>query len=269
MHPLVSVNWLIKNLDNPKLVLLEAGIDVGSYYQKKGIKGRRYFDLKGRFQDPISLLPNTIPNPNDFEENARLLGINKDSIIVVYDTQGIYFSPRVWYLFRIMGHKEVAVLDGGLPEWLRQNLPLEEITKKSQSKGSFTANFQKDLLRSYAAIAENVTSKKELLIDARSEGRFKGTEEEPRKGLRSGNIPNSFNLPYTKVLQDGKYKSIKEIKPLFTKFESKGKPLVFTCGSGITACIIMLAAELVNNTPKSVFDGSWTEWASKKANGNL
>lgn len=268
MHPLVTVNWLLKNLDNPKLVLLEAGIDEGSYDQKKGIKGRRYFDLKGRFRDPISILPNTLPNPNDFEENARQLGINKDSVIVVYDTRGIYFSPRVWYLFRVMGHKEVAVLDGGLPEWLRQNLPLEEITKKSQRKGSFTADFQKDLLRSYAAISDNVTSKKELLIDARSEGRFNGTEEEPRKGLRSGNIPNSFNLPYTTVLQDGKYKSVKEIKLLFSKFESEDKPLVFSCGSGITACIIMLAAELVNNIPKSVFDGSWTEWASNEAKGN-
>ncbi|MGB5171068.1 MAG: sulfurtransferase [Eudoraea sp.] len=268
MTPLISVTWLHQNLGNPKLVILEAGIDIEDYQNNRSIHGTRYFDLKNTFRDLSNPLPNTLPNPEEFQKNVRLLCVNKDSIIVVYDRKGIYFSPRVWWLFNVMGHSNIAILDGGLPAWVNQGFTIEDPSEKKYKIGSFTANFQKNLVRYYPTVLENTETQNEILIDVRSRGRFNGTEKEPRKGLRSGNIPHSINLPYTEVLSNGKYKSLEEIKSLLSKAELLNKPFIFSCGSGITACIIMLAAELVSSTPKSVYDGSWTEWVLKESKSN-
>ncbi|MCL4109520.1 UNVERIFIED_CONTAM: hypothetical protein GTU68_038915 [Idotea baltica] len=192
-----------------------------------------------------------------FQQEARLLGVNNESTIIIYDNMGIYSSPRVWYMFKSMGHENVHVLDGGLPAWIKEENDVEKIKEETYDIGNFTAVFDKGSTRSTFDILQNIDTRKAQLIDARSEGRFNGTAPEPRAELKSGHIKGSLNIPFTKVLSEGKYKSKEELKDLF----NPDKPMIFTCGSGLTACIVLLGAEIANDSPKSVYDGSWTEWA--------
>ncbi|MGZ9735745.1 sulfurtransferase [Flavobacterium sp. GNP002] len=263
-EPIVSVAWLQANLKDPSLIILDASLKENQSNLKTDleniqIKGARYFDIKHTFSDTTnSSLPNTLPSTNQFEIEAKKLGINKDSTIVVYDNLGIYSSPRAWWLFKIMGHQNVAVLDGGLPEWIKQDYPIEEITENPiYTVGNFKAEFNPELVKSKEQILENIQTKDAILIDARAENRFKGIGDEPRPGLRSGHIPGSINMPYTQLLQNGKFLPKEE---LATILKITDKPLIFTCGSGVTACIDLIAYELIGKNPKSVYDGSWTEW---------
>jgi len=199
-----------------------------------------------------------MPSEKKFQEGARSLGINSDSLIVIYDNLGIYTSARVWYMFRSMGHEEVYVLDGGLPEWILKGYTTEVVKKSRSATGNFVAHFDDKAFCNIDLIRENIVSERYELIDARSAGRFQGTAPEPRVELESGNIKGSVNLPYTEVLSNGKFKSPRELASFF----SKKKAIIFSCGSGITACIILLASEIASvNTEKCIFDGSWTEWA--------
>ncbi len=203
-------------------------------------------------------MPNTLPKPEDFAAEARKLGINKNSKIVVYDTKGIYSSPRAWYLFKSMGHENVWVLDGGLPEWIKENLPTEVVSENNYTEGNFEANFNAEMFKNKEQILENISSKKAVVIDARSSDRFHAETEEPREGLRSGHIPGAINLPFSKVLKDGKFLPKEELEKIIPNID---QPLYFSCGSGITACIDLIAYELVSSTvPKAIYDGSWTEW---------
>lgn len=254
--PIVSVNWLKENLQDPELIILDAVLDIPPHDLQ--IVGARTFDIKNKFSDISNPLPNTLPKPENFAAEARKLGINKNSKIVVYDTKGIYSSPRAWYLFKSMGHEKVWVLDGGLPEWIKANLPTEIITTQPYSEGNFEANFNPEMFKNKEQILENINSKKAVVIDARSSDRFHAETEEPREGLRSGHIPNAINLPFAKVLKDGKYVSKEELEKILPK---TNQPLYFSCGSGITACIDLIAYELISsNNPKAIYDGSWTEW---------
>lgn len=274
MQNLVSAEWLYQNLSNENIFILDASqkdnkAGLKPKFENLQIKNAHFFDLK-KFSDAKSSLPSMLPSESYFEENCRKLGINKNSQIIVYDNLGVHTSPRVWWMFKAMGHENVAVLDGGLDAWVNNGYETEainiEITteneQESQLEGDFKANFQPQYVRNIEGIKTNIETKKEYVLDARSVGRFNGTEEEPRKGLKSGSIPNSFNLPFENVLQDRKYKSKEELKVIFERLNLQDKPVVFSCGSGITACIILLAAELVfPNQQKSIYDGSWTEWA--------
>ena len=262
-QPIVSVAWLHINLINPNLIILDASFkenqaNIKTDLENIQIKNARFFDIKNTFSDTTNSLPNTIPSTKQFELEARKLGINKNSIVVIYDNLGIYSGPRAYWLFKIMGHQNVAILDGGLPEWISQQFPVEAIPENSNySIGNFEAKFNPELIKSKEQILENIQTKEAVLIDARAETRFKGIGDEPRPGLRSGHIPGSINVPYSQLLQNGKFlpkeELIKVLKP-------ENKPLIFTCGSGITACIDLIAYELIGTNPKSVYDGSWTEW---------
>lgn len=262
MKSLVSVNWLKEHMEDTNLVLLEVGI--GEEKTVPRIKGSKYVNLKENFCDLDNPLPNSLPQVANFEKGAQNLGVHQKSVVIVYDRDGVYFSPRLWWLFKVMGHDQVAVLNGGLKEWQKAAYPLELGKIADNKKGNFKAKFQKRLFRNYTEVAKNVTLQKELLIDARSRGRFNGLEEEPRKGLRSGSIPNSENLPYTEVLEEGKFKSTDDLKNIFEPFEAASDSYIFSCGSGVTACILFLAAAMVSNKQMSVFDGSWTEWVTKE-----
>ena len=268
-NTIVSVKWLHENLNDPDLIILDASQtktihNTTSKFQRLQIKNARFFDIKNSFSRKDTELPNMLQNPKEFEQACRKIGINKSSKIVVYDNLGIYTSPRVWWLFKTMGHNTVAVLNGGLPAWHQEGFRLEPILKNTYSLGDFEATFHPELVKDIEAIKTNITAKTALVIDARSEGRFNGTVPDPRPDLKSGHIPNSINLPYTEVLENGKFKSEKTLKSIFSELKIEDNPLTFTCGSGITACIIMLASELVSNNQKAVYDGSWTEWASAK-----
>jgi thiosulfate/3-mercaptopyruvate sulfurtransferase len=261
-NPIVSTAWLQSQLSNPDIIILEARLEQNqSNLENQNpdlqIKGARLFDIKNIFSDTSNPLPNTFPSTEQFTAEAQKLGINKNSIIVVYDTLGIYSSPRAWWMFKAMGHSDVFVLNGGLPEWIKEDLPTEKQRQSTYSKGNFEGVFQSDLIKNKEQILENITTKEAVLMDARSSDRFYATQEEPRPGMRSGHIPGSINLPFTELQRDGKYKSETELAAILNLND---QPLYFTCGSGITACIVLLACELISDNPKAVYDGSWTEW---------
>jgi thiosulfate/3-mercaptopyruvate sulfurtransferase len=255
-NPIVSAAWLQEHLNDSNLIVLEARLEQNPDLQ---IKGARLFDIKNNFSDTSNPLPNTFPSKEKFTSEAQKLGINSNSTIVVYDATGIYSSPRAWWMFKAMGHPNVFVLDGGLPEWIKEGFPVEKQQQTTYSKGNFVAKFQPELIKNKEQIQENISTKEAVLMDARSADRFHATLEEPRAGLRSGHIPGSINTPFTELQQDGKYKSTEELKEIL---KLNDQPLFFTCGSGITACIVLLATELISDNPKAVYDGSWTEWGS-------
>lgn len=263
--PLVSVKWLSENLDNPKLVILNATIpkvtDIITRYEEKQITNARFFHIKKVFSDTSSHLPNTFPSTEQFHNEAQKLGINNDSFIVVYDDHGIYSSPRAWWLFKSFGHSNVAVLDGGLPAWQSENLALENPKPYTGPSGNFKAQYQNGSIKSFNEVLATLTTGHIKILDARSQERFRGSIPEPREGLRSGHIPNSKNLPYSELLNDGKMVSKDALIEKFKDYQNK--ELIFSCGSGITACILALGAEAAGLKSLSVYDGSWTEWGSR------
>ena len=265
LNPLVTVHWLSENLDIPNLIILDASVKnnvsgLKATFPDLQIKGARHFDMETVFFDKKNPIPNMMPSPEVFTSECQKLGIHKNSIIVVYDNLGIYTSPRAWWMFKAMGHPYISVLDGGLGAWKRAGLPCEETIEKKFKRGDFEAHYQVDLVRDSNYILNNLNSDELKILDARSEQRFKGSIPEPREHMASGHIPNSLNLPYNKVLKNGKMKSKSELKKVFSKFNNEDEELIFSCGSGVTACIILLASELVISNKKSLYDGSWSEW---------
>ena len=269
LNETISVQWLNEHLNDRNLVVLDASLKTtaGSKIPEihlKTIPGARYFDLKNLFSDTHSPFPNTLPTEKQFELECQKLGIQRNSKIVVFDTLGIYSSPRVWWLFKVMGHQQISVLNGGFPEWLRKGYPTEITTKTNYKSGNFKATINTKSIKSYQEVLENVQMKAFSIVDARSEGRFNGTEHEPRKHLKSGHIPNSINIPYVDVLENGKFKSELELKKIVENKLPKDSTIVFSCGSGLTACIVMLACEMVSQKGIAIYDGSWTEWAESQ-----
>ena len=266
MKKIVSAGWLYKHLNDINLIILDASLGstidgTQTDLNEKTIPNSRYFDLKVNFSDVDAAFPNTLPTVAHFEAECQKLGINTDSKIVVFDNLGVYSSPRVWWMFKAMGHRKVYVLDGGLPEWNAQGFEVEERKSANWETGNFKATLQQELVVSYDEVVANTENPSFIIVDARSEGRFNGTEPEPRKQLQSGSIPHSVNIPYTEVLENGKFKSKGALQEVFDDTVEQDTDLVFSCGSGLTACIIMLASEIAGQKSKRVYDGSWTEWA--------
>lgn len=268
MKEIVSAKWLHQRLQQPKLVVLEA------YLTPKANKNpltqpfytiphTQLFDLSNVFLDKSSTYPNTLPQPKIFEAECRKLGIAKNSKIVIFDRDDIYGSPRVWWLFKIMGRQKVSVLNGALPNWVAKGYPTVTQYSQAQGYGNFKAHYQKDLLVGFAQISLNTNKQSFLLVDARAKGRFNGTLKEPREDLKSGHIKNWVNLPYKDLLVHGKYKPKRQLMALFKEKCGSNTALVFSCGSGITACIVLLASRLVFSISLKLFDGSWTEWAQR------
>ncbi|WGD34483.1 sulfurtransferase [Olleya sp. YS] len=260
---LVSVNWLKHHLNDDNLIVLDASIpkvtDKTSKLSELQIPNARFFDIKNKFSDTKARFPNTIPSEIQFEKSAQELGINNDSIIVVYDHLGIYSSPRAWWLFKTFGHQNIAVLDGGLPEWINHGFSTVKKESKSFDLGYFKAKYNPNNVVYFESIDMIAQDPNFKIIDARSNDRFKCLIPEPREGLRSGTISNSINLPFETILNDIKLKSTQELKIIFNALAKPNQHLVFSCGSGITASILSLAATIVGYN-NSVYDGSWTEY---------
>lgn len=265
-HPTVSVEWLFNNLNADNLVILDGSIkkvvNPSSDASEVQIPNTRFFDLKEAFSDASAPFPTTFPSEAQFTKEAQKLGINADSAIVVYDDKGIYSSARVWWLFKAMGHDNVAVLDGGLPEWIKLGYKTEIKKEKPLEKGNFAATYKPELMKFFDDVKEASENKSHLIMDARSETRFKSLEAEPRVGLRMGTIPNSVNLPYEDLLNENKLIPQRDIESKFRKLAKKDDALIFSCGSGITACVLALGATMSGYENISVYDGSWTEWGS-------
>ncbi len=267
---LVSNQWLNDNLNHPDLIVLDATIaKVGSKAGQENktdlvIDGSLFFDLKNIFKNLKNDLPNTFPTPEYFQEAAQNLGLNSDSCIVVYDKEGIYSSARAWWLFKAMGHENVAVLNGGFPAWQKSGFPTKEDYKQLGTKGSFKANLQPEMITYTEDVLKNIALKEYLVLDARSAGRFDASEPEPRVNLRGGHIPGSKSLPHKRLVKNGFMLEKRELETLFSSLAQEQEKLIFSCGSGITACILALGAELAGIKQTQVYDGSWTEWALRE-----
>lgn len=268
--PLITTQQLLERLNNQKLVLLDA-----SYYmpamQRDGVaewKSRRignaqHFDFDQTICEQGAEYPHTMPSVEQFEQNVQALGVNSDSLIVVYDGMGMFASPRVWWMFRSMGHENVAVLDGGLPAWEAAGLPLQTTSVEAVQPGNFVANYQADRFSDAETVLMALQDNAIRVLDARSPGRFDGSEAEPRAGLRGGHMPGAKNLPFINLLDNGFLKPAAELKAQLATVANADQRLIFSCGSGVTACHLALAAEVAGFENLSVYDGSWCEWGSR------
>lgn len=266
LGPLVYVDWLHSHLDATNLVVLDASIPKVTGGEVKTIEEQiptaRFFDLKNKFSDTSAPFPTTFPSAEQFTKSAQKLGINKDSAIVIYDDKGIYSSPRAWWLFKAFGHDNVAVLDGGLPSWKNANFEVETKLDYKSKSGNFKAEYRPELMKFFEDIKKESQDKNHIIIDARSEARFKCLEPEPRAGLRMGTIPNSVNIPFEDLLINNQFRDKKDLKAIFKRYAKTEDNLTFSCGSGITACVLALGAEMAGYNNISIYDGSWTEWGS-------
>lgn len=266
---LVSTDWLGTHLGAPDLRIIDAswylpdtGRDGRAEYNDRHIPGARYFDIDD-ISDSASDLPHMAPPVEKFVSRMRAMGIGDGHRVVVYDGAGLFSAARVWWLFRLMGKRDVAVLDGGLPKWLAEGRPVEDMPPVLRDR-HFTASRDASLVKDVTQVAAAAKLGAAEIIDARSPGRFRGEEPEVRPGLRSGHIPGARNVHYATLLNaDG---TMKEPDALRAAFEAAGvnfdRPAITSCGSGVTAAILSLALERIGHRNHALYDGSWTEWGA-------
>lgn len=267
---LVETDWLEAHLEAPDLVVMDAswhmpadGRDAKAEYLAEHIPGALFYDIDD-LSDASSPFPHMLPSPEKFSSRMRRMGIGDGSRIVVYDSLGLFSAARAWWTFRVMGVRDVAVLNGGLPKWKSENLPLEDGPPRPRTERHFTARRDLELVRDRDDVQSAIRNKSAQIVDARSPDRFAGSVPEPRPGVRSGHIPGSTNLHYATLLQsDGTLKPAEELMRLFTETGVQfGRPVVASCGSGLTAGIVALSLSLLGHRGTAVYDGSWSEWGS-------
>lgn len=268
---LVSTDWLAARLGNPGVRVVDgswhlpsAGRDAHAEYLAAHIPGAVFFDLDAR-SDRSSTLPHMFPPPAEFARGAEALGISDGDTVVVYDTSGANMTaPRVWWMFHVMGHDRVAVLDGGFGMWRREGRAVEGGEVRPPA-GSYHPRFDPSRLRSVDEMRSNLESRGEQVIDARSAGRFSGDAPEPRPGLRGGHIPGSRSLPYTELVDsEGRVRPPEELAARFREAGlDPSRPVVATCGSGVTAAVLLHALHLLGHRATALYDGSWTEWGGR------
>ena len=266
-NSLVSTEWLEYNLSLPELRILDAswylpsqGRDPRSDFFEKHIQGSSYFDIES-FSDPNSPLPHMAPSLEQFCLELSKLGIGVETHVVLYDGLGLFSAARAWWLFKLFGVRRVSVLDGGLPKWISENKPVtSEIELPSLLH--FTPNLNKRLVCDWIIVKSFMTDDASQIVDARPKDRFQGLVSEPRPGLRSGHIPGSINVCYKDLLNIGQ--TMKSSNNLQNIFESQGldldRPIITSCGSGVTAAILSLALSIVGAKDVALYDGSWAEW---------
>ncbi|MFD5874116.1 sulfurtransferase [Streptomyces sp. NPDC060322] len=258
--PLVGADRLAAWLARPGTVVLDASVGAHRAVGRR-IPGARRFDIDGALSDHSVPLPHTMPGPAEFEERMRALGVDGTDTVVVYDTAGIYSSARAWWMLRAMGFDRVAVLDGGLPAWEAGGFPVEEREPGGAGRaGDFTARPRPGALVGSDAVVEALADPRAAVLDARSRERFAGTAAEPRPGLRGGHMPGAVNLPFGAVQRDGRMLPAEQLRTVFQASAGSRERLVVSCGSGVTACVLALGAELAGYGEVSVYDRSWSEW---------
>jgi len=264
---LVSTKWLAAHLNDPDLRVLDAswylpamGRDARAEYSVAHIPGARFFDID-EVSDHRSDLPHMVPPVEKFISRMRALGIGDGHQVVVYDGMGIFSAPRVWWLFQLMGKPDIAVLDGGLPKWQAEGHAVEDMPPMLRDR-HITVQRQAHMVKDVTQVAAASKLGDYEIIDARSADRFRGDAAEPRPGMRSGHIPNSRSLPFGNLLNsDGTMKPERDLRAAFNAANvDLNKPIITTCGSGITASILSLALTRIGHDRHAVYDGSWSEW---------
>ncbi len=271
MGPLVSTEWLAAELGRPDFVVFDAtkylpneNRDGRAEYRSAHIPGARYFDID-EVADPDTDLPHMVPSPARFARLLGAMGVSNASRVVFYDQKGLASAARGWWLMGLFGHDQAAVLDGGLPKWVREGRPTEAGDPAAAAPASFRPDLRAARLRGIGDMMHNLESGEELVLDARAAGRFAGTTPEPRPGMRSGHIPGSRNLPYTDLLApDQTLLPPAELRDRLARAGADGsKPVVTSCGTGVTAGILTLGLVVAGLPPGAVYDGSWTEWGGR------
>ena len=264
---LVSTDWLARHLRDPDLRVLDAswylpdaGRDARTEYQAGHIPGARFFDID-EISDQRSPLPHMAPPPEKFISRMRAMGVGDGHQVVVYDGAGLFSAARVWWLFRLMGKADVAVLDGGLPKWRAEGREVEDMPPVIKDR-HITTSRQNHLVKDVTQVAHAAKLGAAEIVDARSAARFRGDVPEPRAGLRSGHIPGSRNVPFATMLNgDGTMKPAAELRAVFAAAGvDLGKPVITSCGSGVTAAVLSLALERIGHRTHALYDGSWAEW---------
>ena len=268
--PLVSVDWLNDRLGSENLVVLDASVPpimpftrqkLPEELSARYIPGSLRFDYDTKVCDQNSSLPHMMPDAEFFAAEARKLGVNSNSAIVIYDDIGVYASPRAWWMFKAMGHEDVAVLNGGAVAWHQTGLNMsDQILTEAPQPGDFYSQEKVEHFCDALMIYQLLNEESCTILDARSEGRFYGRDPEPRDNLRGGHMPGACNMPFQQVLDDIYMKPDNELREIFDKLAARDQKLVFTCGSGLSACILTLAAHISGYRDLTVYDGSWCEW---------
>jgi thiosulfate/3-mercaptopyruvate sulfurtransferase len=271
MTPLVSTDWLAANLHTPGLRVLDASFympaearDPHAVFAQGHIPGARFFDLE-LIADQETSLPHMVPTAGRFERGVAALGLNSGDHVVFYDQKGLFSAARGWWMMKLFGHDHVAVLDGGLPKWRAEGRPVETGTPPPAAPGNFQATLRASRLRGIGDMLANLQSGAEQVLDARAAGRFTGASPEPRPGLPSGHIPGAASVPATDLLAPDQ--TMLPPDALRARFAQAGvdasKPVVTSCGTGVTAAILTLGLAVAGLPEGALYDGSWTEWATR------
>jgi thiosulfate/3-mercaptopyruvate sulfurtransferase len=266
----VSTQWLAERLDAPDIAIIDASWylpaakrDARAEFAAARIPGAQFFDIDD-ISESATTLPHMLPSPEKFASRMRRLGIGDGKKVIAYDTAGLFSAARAWWMLRIFGHDDVAVLDGGFPKWKAEGHPIDEDPPGKAQERHFSARFQSMMVRDKEYVLAAVKTGKSQIADARSPGRFTGKEPEPRPGVRSGHMPGAANVHYATLLNpDGTLKSPDAIASAFADagIDVK-KPVITSCGSGITAAILTLGLTLIGAKEHALYDGSWSEWGA-------
>jgi thiosulfate/3-mercaptopyruvate sulfurtransferase len=266
---LVSTDWLESRLSAPDVVAVDASTflptqkrNARAEYEAGHLPGAVFFDIDA-ISDHSTDLPHMLPGAGQFGPAVGALGIGDGDTVVVYDSIGLYSAARVWWTFRLFGAKNVFILDGGLPKWKAEGRPLETGDSKRPPK-KFNAEMNVRIVALLDDVRLAVVDRSAQIVDARSAERFRGTAPEPRPGLRAGHMPGAFNVPFDRVIEQGRLAPRERIVAAFTSAGvDLDKPIITTCGSGVTAAILTLALDSIGKQAKALYDGSWSEWGSR------
>ena len=271
MHDLVSTEWLAGALGAPDLMLFDATkylpnepFDGLTKYREAHIPGARFFDIDV-VADPDTTLPHMAPTAGRFARLMGEMGISNTTRVIFYDQKGLQSSARGWWLMKLFGHEKAAVLDGGLPKWLAEGRATESGDAKPAVPSSYTPDFRADLVKGIGDVKRIIAGGSALILDARAKGRFDGTAPEPRPGLPSGHMPGAKSVPFNELLNaDFTMKDAAALRARFAAAGADGsKPIVTSCGTGVTACILALGLKQAGLGDAAIYDGSWTEWAGR------